>query len=45
METFSMFVQSDEFEPEIFPEEIEEVMREIYEKDMRNAPRWEDICE
>lgn len=45
MNTFSTFIQSDEFEPEISQEEIDEIMRELYEEEVRNAPRWEDICE
>lgn len=44
MDTFSMFLSSDEFEPEISQEEIDEVLREMYEEDMRIVPRWEDIC-
>ena len=44
MDTFSMYIQSDEFEPTISQEEVEEVLRELYEEEMRTAPRWEDIC-
>ena len=43
MDTF-IYIQSDEFEPIISQEEIEEVLRELYEEEMRTAPRWEDIC-
>lgn len=44
MDTFSMYIKSDEFEPAISQEEIEEVLRELYEEEMRTVSRWEDIC-